>query len=349
VHYLSQHATEAYENARKYVKQYINAGEAHEIIFTRGTTESINLVASSLGRLLVEQGDEILISQMEHHSNIVPWQMLAKEKNAHLKIIPINDEGEIEVGSLNSLITDRTRIVSLTHISNVLGTINPVKHVIDLAHERDIPVIIDGAQAIPHMLVDVQELDCDFYCFSGHKAYGPMGIGVLYGKEKWLDRMPPYQGGGEMVDQVTFMETTFNDLPFKFEAGTPNVVGVLGLETALNYLDDLDIKQISSYEQELLTYATVELLKIDGLRIIGTSENKASVISFIIEGIHPYDAGTIIDKFGVAVRTGHHCAQPVIDRFELPGTIRASFGLYNTLNDIDRLIEAIMQAKKMLL
>jgi cysteine desulfurase/selenocysteine lyase len=348
VHFLSQQATEAYENARKSVQQFLHATHPHEIIFTKGATEAINLVASSYGRKYVKEDDEILITGMEHHSNLVPWQMLASEKKAFLKVIPIDEQGEIDVAAVKELITDRTRIVAVTHVSNVLGTINPIKHIIDTAHARGIPVLVDGAQAVPHLIVDVQDLNCDFYCFSGHKVYAPMGVGVLYGKENLLDDMPPYQSGGEMVEQVTFEKTTFNELPYKFEAGTPNVESVLGLEVALQYIQDIDIRKIHAYEYEMLDYATVELLKIDGIRIFGQSENKTGVISFLIGNSHPYDAGTLYDKFGIALRTGHHCAQPIMDRYKIPGTIRASLALYNTMEEIDSFIAATKQVKRML-
>jgi cysteine desulfurase/selenocysteine lyase len=348
LHLLSQQATEAYENARKTIQAYINAEHAHEVIFTKGTTESINLVASSLGKLVLQPGDEILVSAMEHHSNLVPWQLVAKDRGATVRVIPVNEQGELDLSDIRQLINEKTRIVAITHISNVLGTINPVHRIISLAHEKGIPVLVDGAQAAPHMKIDVRELNCEFYCFSSHKMYGPMGTGVLYGKQELLKAMPPYQGGGEMVDQVTLENTTYNELPFKFEAGTPNVSGVLGLETAVNYLQDLGIKDISDHENELLDYLTLELLKIDGIRIYGTSEHKTSVVSFLMEGIHPYDAGTIYDRLGIAVRTGHHCAQPIIDRYGIPGTVRASLAFYNTMEEIDSFIKATKQVKKML-
>ena len=348
VHYLSQVATEAFENARKKIAAHLNARHPHEIIFTKGTTEAVNLVANSLGRKIVSQGDEILITGMEHHSNIVPWQILAEEKNAVLNIVPFSEEGVIDLKKYRQMLTEKTRIVAISHISNVLGTINPVRHMIAIAHEYDIPVLIDGAQSIPHMQVDMKDLDCDFYCFSGHKVYGPMGVGVLYGKEEVLDIMPPYQGGGEMVDQVTFAKTTFNELPFRFEAGTPDVAAVLGLETALDYIGEIGLDRIGEYEKNLLEYATVELLNVPGLKIYGTAEDKSSVVSFLLENIHPYDIGTLLDKMGVAVRTGHHCAQPVMDRYHIPGTIRASFGLYNKSDEVDILVNAIQRARKML-
>jgi cysteine desulfurase / selenocysteine lyase len=348
VHYLSTQATEAYENARKSVKDFVNAAHPHEIVFTKGATEAINLVAQSYGRKFIHAGDEIILSEMEHHSNLVPWQMLAEQKGATLKVIPVDDQGELEIQALKGMITDRTKLIALAHVSNVLGTINPVHRVISLAHDQGIPVLLDGAQAVPHLDIDVRELNCDFYCFSGHKVYGPMGVGVLYAKEKYLEEMPPYQGGGEMVDQVTFQKTTYNKLPYKFEAGTPNVAGVLGLEAALKYVQDLELKKIHAYEHEMLDYATVELLKMESVRIFGNAENKTAVISFNIGKIHSYDAGTIYDKLGIAVRTGHHCAQPLIERFGVTGMIRASLALYNTMEEIDRFIEATKQVRRML-
>lgn len=348
VHFLSNQATEAFENARKTVKEFINAQHAHEIIFTRGATEAVNLVAQSFGRKFVQPGDEIIISQMEHHSNLVPWQMLAEQKGAVIRVIPVDEQGELEIGTFKQLLSEKTKLVAVTHVSNVLGTINPVHRIIGMAHDRNVPVLLDGAQAIPHLGVDVQELSCDFYCFSAHKMYGPMGTGVLYAREKILEEMPPYQVGGEMVDQVTFQKTTYNKLPYKFEAGTPNVAGVLGLEAAIRYLQDLDLKKIHAYEQELLDFMTVELLKMENVRIYGNAENKTSVVSFNLGKIHPYDAGTIYDKLGIAVRTGHHCAQPVIDRYEVPGMVRASLALYNTMEEIERFIEATKQVRRML-
>jgi cysteine desulfurase/selenocysteine lyase len=348
VHLLSQQATEAFENARKTVQQFINAEHTHEIIFTKGATESINLVARSFGGMVLQPGDEILVSAMEHHSNLVPWQFIAQEKGAHIRVIPVDEQGELDLSNIRQLINEKTRIVALTHVSNVLGTINPVHRIISLAHDKGIPVLIDGAQAAPHLKVDVRDLNCEFYCFSSHKMYGPMGVGVLYGKQDLLKAMPPFQGGGEMVDQVTFENTTFNELPFKFEAGTPNVSGVLGLEAAIQYMQDLDLKSVHAYENELLDYITLELLKIDGMRIFGTSDHKSCVISFLLKDIHPYDAGTIYDKLGIAVRTGHHCAQPLMDRYEVPGTIRASLAFYNTVEEIDSFIKATKQVMKML-
>jgi cysteine desulfurase/selenocysteine lyase len=347
VHSLSQKATLAFENARETVKIFINANSSSEIIFTRGTTESINLVAQSFGKKFINQGDEVIISAMEHHSNIVPWQMICEEKGAILKVIPFFENGELNMKAFEDLLSEKTKIIAVTHVSNALGTINPIKEIISKAHEYNIPVLIDGAQGIAHSPVDVQDLDCDFYCFSGHKIYAPMGIGVLYGKAKWLDAMPPYHGGGEMIKVVTFEKTTYNDLPFKFEAGTPNVGDVLALETALNYVSELGIENISKYEDDLLQYATNEVSKIDGIRIYGTAKHKSAVLSFLIGNIHPFDAGTIIDHFGVAVRTGHHCAQPLMDIYKIQGTIRASFAFYNTKAEIDVLITAVKKVKEM--
>ncbi len=347
VHHLSQVATEAFENSRKHVQAFINAARSHEIIFTKGTTDSVNLVTYSFGEAFVSAGDEIIISALEHHSNLVPWQILAERKGAVLKIIPIDDQGDLIYPAFEKLLSEKTKILALTQISNTLGTINDIKKYIDKAHEYGAKVLIDGAQAIMHQRIDVQELDCDFYCFSGHKMYAPMGVGILYGKEDILEKMQPFESGGEMVDQVSFEETTFNELPFKFEAGTPNVEAVLGLDTAISYLEEKGIEQLAAYEQNLLKYATERLQAIDGLRIIGNSRKKTSLISFLIGEIHPYDAGTIMDKMGIAVRTGHHCAQPVLDFYKIPGTVRASLVFYNTFEEIDRLVEAIRQVKRM--
>jgi len=347
VHFLSQQATTAFEGVRQQMKTFVNARLAEEIIYTRGTTESINLVASSFGKQFIRKGDEILISAMEHHSNIVPWQFVCEERQAKLKVIPITDNGELDIDKLDKLITRKTKIIAITHVSNTLGTINPVKDIIRKAHSFGIPVLIDGAQAIPHLKVDVQDLDCDFYAFSGHKVYGPMGIGCLYGKEEWLNKLPPYQGGGEMISTVSFEKTTYNSLPYKFEAGTPNVADVVGFGVAIDYINAIGIEKIGSYESDLLQYATAELLKIDGLKIIGTAKEKASVISFVLNKIHPYDAGTILDHLGIAVRTGNHCTQPIIDFYNIPGTIRASFAFYNTREEINLLVQAILQVKKM--
>jgi len=348
VHYLSQKATEAYEEARENIRAYINASRSHEVIFTKGATEAINLVADAYVGNILDPGDEVIITEMEHHSNLVPWQVVCERKGASLKIVPFDESGELDISVLKSLLTERTKFLALTHVSNVLGTVNPVKHITGIAHSHGIPVLVDGSQAIPHLKIDVKDLDCDFYCFSGHKVYGPMGVGVLYGKEDFLEAMPPYQTGGEMVDTVTLDITTYNELPFKFEAGTPNVAGVMGLDEAIKYISNLGLQNIGDHENAILDYATLELLNINGLRIFGQTDQKASVISFNLEGIHPYDAGTIIDKMGVAIRTGHHCAQPIMDRYEVAGMIRASFAVYNTPNDVDRLISGVQQARKML-
>ena len=348
VHCLSQKATEEFEIARKCVQQFIHAAHDYEVIFTRGATESINLVASSFGRTFIEAGDEIIISEMEHHSNIVPWQFLCEDRGAVLKVLPFAENGELCIDQLESLITPRTKIVAITHVSNTLGTINPVKEVIRIAHYHNLPVMVDGAQAVAHCPVDVQDLDCEFYCFSGHKMYGPMGIGVMYGKEEWLNKMKPYQGGGEMISNVSFEKTTYNELPFKFEAGTPAVGDVIGLRKAIEYMQSVGVQNIADYENELLQYGTQELLKINGLRIYGQAEHKAAVISFLIGNIHPYDLGVLLDHQGVAVRTGHHCTQPIMTHFGIPGTVRASFALYNTKEEIDALVKAVIRAKEML-
>ena len=347
VHYLSQIGTQAYEESRKAVRAFINAEHDYEIIFTRGTTESINLVASSFGKKYLKKGDEILLSGMEHHSNIVPWQMICEEKEAKLAVIPITDTGELDLADIEKRFTDKTKLLAITHVSNALGTINPIKSLIDIAHKYNIPVLIDGAQAISHLKVDVKELDCDFYCFSGHKVYGPTGIGVLYGKEKLLEEMPPYQGGGEMIRKVTFEKTEYSHLPFKFEAGTPNIADGIALKVALDYVSSIGLPNIALYETELLHYATNQLLNIDGIKIYGTAKEKTGVISFLLENIHPYDAGTIVDKLGVAVRTGHHCAQPIMDWYGIPGTIRASFALYNTKEEIDVMIKSLQKLIEM--
>ncbi len=346
-HYLSQKATEAYEGARVTVQKFLQAPQPEQIIFTRGTTESINLVASSFCKKFVRPGDEILISAMEHHSNIVPWQIACQENQATLKVIPMNQQGELIMDHADSLLGAKTKLLAITHISNALGTINPVEELISLARQRSIPVLLDGAQAIPHMPINVQELDCDFYCFSSHKIYGPMGVGVLYGKEEWLEKMPPYQGGGEMIKDVQFSKTTYNDLPFKFEAGTPNVGDVLGLEAAINYVNQIGLEHIGPYEASLLSYAHEKLSQLPKIRFIGTAKERAAVVSFLFDDIHPYDTGVILDKLGIAVRTGHHCAQPVMDFFGIPGTVRISFGLYNTQQEIDTLFEALQQVRDM--
>ena len=348
VHQLSQEITIAYENARTTVQNHLNAAVSQEIIFTSGTTESINLVASSFGKKYIKAGDEIIISEMEHHSNILPWQLLCEEKGAVLKVIPINENGELRMDEYRKLLCNKTKIVAVTHVSNTLGTINPVKEMIALAHEKDIPVLIDGAQAVPHVRVDVQALDADFYCFSGHKLFGPTGVGILYGKEKWLNEMPPYQVGGGTIKTVTFKKTTYADLPLKFEAGTPHIAGGIGLAAAIEYVNEIGLENIGGYEHELLEYATLKLLAIEGLRIIGTAKEKASVISFVIEGIHPLDIETLLDKQGIAVRTGHHCTQPLMEYFGLPGTIRASLVFHNTKEEIDVLVNGIQKAIKML-
>lgn len=348
VHCLSQKATEEFEIARKCVQQFIHAAHDYEIVFTRGATESINLVASSFGRTFIDAGDEIIISEMEHHSNIVPWQFLCEDRGAVLKVLPFAENGELLLDQFESLITPRTKIVAVTHVSNTLGTINPVKQIIEIAHKHNLPVMIDGAQAVAHCPVDVQDLDCEFYCFSGHKMYGPMGIGVMYGKEEWLNRMKPYQGGGEMISNVTFEKTTYNELPFKFEAGTPAVGDVIGLRKAIEYMQSVGVQAIADYENELLQYGTEQLLQIDGLRIYGQSAHKAAVISFLVGNIHPYDMGVLLDHQGIAVRTGHHCTQPVMTHYNIPGTVRASFALYNTKEEIDTLVKGVIRAKDML-
>ena len=348
VHHLSQLATTRFEEAREAIRRYINAQNSYEIIFTRGATESINLIANSFSRAFLKAGDEVIVSEMEHHANIVPWQMACEIAGANLKVLPFDDAGVLILEKLEELITPKTKIISIAHISNSLGTINPIEEVIRIAHSHNIPVMIDGAQAVSHEKVDVQQLDCDFYCFSGHKMYAPMGIGVLYGKEKWLNAMPPYQGGGEMIQQVTFEKTTYNELPFKFEAGTPAVSDVIGLHTAIQYIEELGIDKILHHEQKLLQYATEQLSVIEGLLIYGTAPRKAAIISFNLEGIHPYDVGVIIDHLGVAVRTGHHCTQPVMQHFQIPGTVRASFALYNSQEEVDQLVEAVKKAKMML-
>jgi cysteine desulfurase/selenocysteine lyase len=349
VHYLSQQATEAFEAARRRVQSFINAPHSEEVVFTRGATEAINLVSSSFGRRFLSEGDEVLISEMEHHSNIVPWQLICEEKKAHLRVIPFDENGVLDMDAFERLLTDKTRIVAVTHVSNTLGTVNPIGEIVKIAHHRNIPVMVDGAQAVSHLKVDVQQLDCDFYCFSGHKMYAPMGIGVMYGKTRWLEEMPPYQGGGEMIKQVTFEKTTYNELPFKFEAGTPAVGDVIGLHRAIDYIEQVGMQNIADYEHELLQLATRQLLEIPGLHIVGNAPNKSAIVSFILDGIHPYDAGMIIDKLGVAVRTGHHCTQPIMDKLHIPGTIRASFALYNTPEEVNALCEAVRKAQSMLL
>ncbi|MRX69576.1 cysteine desulfurase /L-selenocysteine selenide-lyase (L-alanine-forming) [Flavobacterium resistens] len=347
VHTLSQLATDAYEVARGKVKDHINAKFAHEVLFTSGTTHGINLVANGFVSIL-KPGDEVVVSSLEHHSNIVPWQMLCEKTGAILKVIPINNNGELIIEEFDKLLSDKTKIVTVNHISNALGVINPIKYIIDKAHTVGAAVLIDGAQAVPHLKPNVQELDCDFYAFSGHKMCGPTGTGILYGKEEWLNKLPPYQGGGEMIKEVTFEKTTYADLPHKFEAGTPNIAGGIVLGTAIDYLNEIGFDKIHEYENELLEYATKRLNEIEGIRIYGNTKNKASVVSFNIDGIHPYDIGSIIDKLGIAVRTGHHCAQPIMNFFCIPGTIRASFSFYNTKEEIDAMVEAVKKAQTML-
>ncbi len=348
VHHLSQLATQAYEDARETVRRFINAGHDYEVLFTRGTTDSINLVAASWGRRFLEPGDEVVISTMEHHSNIVPWQMICDERRAILKVIPIHESGELDMVAFQSLLGDRTRMVAIAHVSNSLGTINPVEDVIRMSHEHGALVLLDGAQCVPHMRVDVKALDVDFYAFSGHKIFGPTGVGILYGKEDLLNNMPPYQGGGDMIKKVTFEKTTYNTLPHKFEAGTPNIVGGIGLAAAIDYVSQFEPRALADHEQDLLDYATEKLQQIPGLKIIGTAEHKASVISFIIEGQHPFDVGTLLDQQGIAVRTGHHCTQPLMDYYHIPGTVRASFAMYNTRADVDILVAALKRALEML-
>lgn len=347
VHYLSQQATDLAEESRVVVQQFINAKHSHEIIFTRGTTESINLVAHSFCRQFCNEGDEIIISAMEHHANIVSWQLQEPIRGIKLKVIPINDKGELMLDEMEKLISPKTRLISVTHVSNVLGTVNPVDQITEIAHKHNIPVLIDAAQSVQHMTLDVQKLDCDFLVFSGHKVYGPNGVGVLYGKEKWLNQMPPYQGGGEMIKTVSFKGTTFNELPFKFEAGTPDYPGVIALATALKYIKNIGLDSIKAYEDELLRYCTDELLKIEGLRIYGTSDKKSSVISFLVDNIHHYDMGMLLDKMGIAVRTGHHCAQPLMDELGIDGTVRASLAFYNTKEEIDQLVMGVKKVASM--
>lgn len=347
VHYLSQQATNKYEAAREAVRRFINADSIEEIIITRGTTEAINLVSSCLARSLFKEGDEIIISAIEHHSNIVPWQMACEQSGALLKVIPVLDSGELDMDAYEGLLNEKTKLVAVNHISNALGTINPIEEMIPLAHAQGALVLIDGAQAVPHTKVDVQALNADFYCFSAHKMYGPTGVGILYGKKEILEEMPPYHGGGEMIKEVTFEGSTYNDLPYKFEGGTPNIAGGIGLEAAIHFMEEVGIENIAKQESKLLKYATKKLKEIGGIRFIGEAKNKAGLVSFLIEGIHPYDAGTILDKLGIAIRTGHHCAQPVMERFNVPGTIRASFAVYNTREEIDIFIAGINRVKIM--
>lgn len=347
VHYLSQQATDLHEQAREKVRKFINAGSVNEIVFTRGTTESLNLVVSSFCDEFMSEGDEVIVSVMEHHSNIVPWQLQAARKGISLKVIPMNDKGELLLDEYENLFTERTKIVSVAQVSNVLGTVNPVKEIVRIAHEHGVPVMVDGAQSTPHFAVDVQDIDCDFFAFSGHKMYGPTGVGVLYGKEDWLDRMPPYQGGGEMIESVSFEKTVFEHLPFKFEAGTPDYVATHGLATAIDYINSIGIDNISRHEQELTKYAMQKMQEIDGMRIFGTADHKDAVVSFLVGDIHHLDMGTLLDRLGIAVRTGHHCAQPLMIRLGIQGTVRASFAMYNTTEEIDALVEGIKRVSKM--
>ncbi|MBX2869194.1 MAG: cysteine desulfurase [Acidiferrobacterales bacterium] len=348
VHQLSQLATQAYENARETIQHFLGARHSYEVLFTKGTTDGINLVASSWGRQNLNPGDEVIISTMEHHSNIVPWQMICEEKGAILKVIPIHDSGELDMAAFDSLLSDRTKMVATVHVSNSLGTINPVDEIICKAHSAGALVLLDGAQSVPHMRVNVTALDVDFYTFSGHKIFGPTGVGVLYGKEDLLNAMPPYQGGGDMIEKVTFEKTTYNTLPHKFEAGTPNIVGGIGLAAAIDYVSQFDPSSLAAHEQDLLDYATATLSEVPGVRIIGTAEKKASVISFVVDGLHPFDVGTLLDQQGIAVRTGHHCTQPLMDRYGIPGTIRASFAIYNNRSDVDVFVAALGKAVDML-
>lgn len=347
IHYLSNKATNEFEKARKIIAAHLNASH-EEIIFTRGTTEAINLVAFSFGEAFIKSGDEIIISHLEHHSNIVPWQMLCERKNATLKIIPITQEGELKLEEFKKLLSSKTKLIAVTHVSNTLGTINPVEEIIELAHAKNIPVLLDGAQAVPHMRIDVKKMDVDFYCFSGHKVFGPTGIGVLYGKSKWLKQMPPYQGGGEMIKEVTLAKTTYNEPPLRFEAGTPNIEASIVLAKAIDYINGIGLDAIAKHEHDLLLYATEKLEKIEGLKIIGTAAHKTSVVSFVVDGLHPSDIGILLDKQGVAVRTGHHCTQPLIDFYKIPGTVRPSFAFYNTFEEIDIFVKALNKAISML-
>lgn len=347
VHFLSQDATDLHESARRRVQQFIHADSSDEVIFTRGTTESINLVAFSFGEIFLREGDEIIVSEMEHHSNIVSWQLLQQRKGIVIRPARINERQELDLDHFKSLFTERTRLVSIAHVSNVLGTVNPVKEIIAYAHERNVPVLVDGAQSIPHLKVDVQDLDADFLVFSGHKIYGPTGVGVLYGKRKWLDQMPPYQGGGEMIQSVSFEKTTFNELPYKFEAGTPDFVSTVALATALDYVDGIGLDNIAAYEKELLEYATEAFRQIPGMQIYGNAADKSAVLSFLVDGIHHYDMGLLLDKLGIAVRTGHHCAQPLMQRLGIEGTVRASFSFYNTFEEVDALVAGLKRVCKM--
>ena len=347
VHYLSQQATDLHEAARETVRRFVNASSVNEIVFTRGTTEGLNLIASSFCEEFMHEGDEVIVSVMEHHSNIVPWQLQAAKRGIAIRVIPMNECGDLDMDAYKAMFNERTKLVSVAHVSNVLGTINPVKEITRIAHEHDVPVLVDGAQSTPHFRVDVQDIDCEFFVFSGHKMYGPTGIGVLYGKESWLDRLPPYQGGGEMIESVTFEKTVFEKLPFKFEAGTPDYVATHGLATAINYIESIGIDNISAHEKELTDYCMQRLSEIDGMRIFGTSSHKDAVVSFLVRDIHHLDMGTLLDRLGIAVRTGHHCAQPLMDRYGILGTVRASFALYNTKEEIDALVAGVKRVAMM--
>ncbi|MCQ2300660.1 MAG: cysteine desulfurase [Bacteroidales bacterium] len=348
-HYLAAQATEEYEQTRIRVQQFINARHRHEIVFTRGTTESINLVAATFGQRFLHEGDEVIVSGMEHHSNIVPWQLACERAGARLRVIPFSDEGVLDIESYKGLFNEHTRIVAVNHVSNTLGTINPVEELTSIAHQHNVPILIDGAQSISHIKVDVQKIGCDFYCFSGHKMYAPMGVGVMYGREELLNELPPYQGGGEMIKDVTFEKTTYNELPFKFEAGTPSVGDVLGLKSAIDFMEEIGVENIHAIESELTEYAFAKMQAIEGIRFFGTAPNKTSVISFLIGEAHPYDVGTLLDKLGIAVRTGHHCTQPIMDRYGIPGTVRASFACYNTKEEVDIFIAALNRIAPMLM
>ena len=347
VHYLSQQATDLHEAARERVRQFINARKTEEIIFTRGTTESINLVASSFCYDMMKAGDEVIVSEMEHHSNIVPWQLQATRQGIVVKVLPMNDNGELRMEALETMITEKTKLISIAHVSNVLGTVNPVEEIIKTAHAHGVPVLVDGAQSAPHLKVDVTALDCDFYAFSGHKMYGPTGVGVLYGKEEWLDRLPPYQGGGEMIDRVSFDHTTFSQLPYKFEAGTPDYVATHGLATAIDYMEHIGMEKITTYERELTSYCMEKMSEIDGIRLFGTQKEKDAVVSFLVNDIHHLDMGTLLDRLGIAVRTGHHCAEPLMHRLGIQGTVRASFAFYNTKEEVDALVAGVKRVSQM--
>jgi cysteine desulfurase/selenocysteine lyase len=348
VHHLSQEATAAYEESRKTIAGYLNARKSEEIIFTKGTTDGINLIAYSFGRGVIKPGDVVLISTMEHHSNIVPWQMMCEDRGAELQVIPMDENGELIMDKFSALLSDKVKIIALTYVSNAMGTVNPVREIIAQAHARNIPVLLDAAQAVQHMQVDVQELDVDFLVFSGHKIYGPTGTGVLYGKEEWLNKLPPYQGGGDMIKTVTFAKTTYNELPYKFEAGTPDISGAIGLEAAVKYVQQIGVENIAQWEEQLVDYAVQQLQQIDGLRFIGNPKHRAGAVSFLVDDIHPYDLGELLDKQGIAIRTGHHCAEPIMDFFSIPGTVRASFAMYTTFEDIDKLVAGIKKAAAML-